>query len=51
MTLIKRMALAATIGATLALPATAIASNASPGVISFNHGSLDTLEALDRSYS
>ncbi|MCC4284154.1 ABC transporter substrate-binding protein [Marinobacter salarius] len=47
MTLIKRMALAATIGATLALPATAIASNASPGVISFNHGSLDTLEALD----
>ncbi|WP_428399655.1 ABC transporter substrate-binding protein [Marinobacter salarius] len=46
MTLIKRMALAATIGATLALPAIATASNASPGVISFNHGSLDTLDAL-----
>ena len=46
MTLIKRMALAATIGATLALPAIATASDASPGVISFNHGSLDTLDAL-----
>lgn len=46
MTLIKRIALAATIGATLALPAIATASDASPGVISFDHGSLDTLDAL-----
>ncbi len=46
MTRIKRMALAATIGATLALPAFATASDAKLGIISFNHGSLDTLEAL-----
>lgn len=46
MKLIKRMTLAATFGATLAFPAMVMAADTTPSVISFDHGSLDTLDAL-----
>lgn len=46
MKLIKRMTLAATIGATMAFPAAVMAADTTQGVISFDHGSLDTLDTL-----
>lgn len=46
MKLIKNIALVATVGATLAFPTTVTAEGTSPDIISFDHGSLDTLDVL-----
>lgn len=40
------MAIATTVGATLALLAKIMAAVTTPGMISFDHGSLDTFDAL-----